>query len=301
MRAEAELGRTGLRIVHVVVTDAFAGVERYVCQLANGLSARGHQIDVIGGQPDRMRSELDQAVAHRPADSLASGTRELVRTRHADVVHVHMTDAEACAFLAHPVDRAPIVASRHFAAERGSTAPRRALARITSRTIMADVAISEHVARTVHGTTTLIPTGVAGRPQAPLDAPVVVMLQRLEPEKVPDTGIRAWAASGLGDRGWRLVVAGSGSLRHDLELLADELGCSASVDFAGQVVDTDALLAGSSILLAPPPSEPFGLSVVEAMSHGLAVVAADGGAHVETVGDAGLLYPPGDTDAAAGR
>ena len=54
-----------------------------------------------------------------------------------------------------------------------------------------------------------------------------------------------------------------------------------------------------SALLAPPPLEPFGLSVVEAMSHGLAVVAAAGGAHVETVGTAGILFPAGDVEAAA--
>ncbi len=77
------------------------------------------------------------------------------------------------------------------------------------------------------------------------------------------------------------------------------MDCRASVGFAGQVADTDGLLAGASVLLAPAPTEPFGLSVVEAMSHGLAVVAAAGGAHVETVGDAGLLFPPGDVDAAA--
>jgi glycosyltransferase involved in cell wall biosynthesis len=246
-----------------------------------------------------MRAELDHDVAHHPAATVASGARELVRARHADVVHVHMTAAEASAYLARPFDRAPIVASRHFAAERGSTPLRRALARISSRPITADVAISEHVSRTAHGATTLIPSGVAGRPQAPLDAPVVVMLQRLESEKVPEIGIRAWAASELGERGWRLVIAGSGSLRPELERLADELGCSSSVEFAGQVADTDALLAGSSILLAPSTIEAFGLSVVEAMSHGLAVVAAAGGAQVETVGDAGILFPPGDVEAAA--
>ena len=35
------------------------------------------------------------------------------------------------------------------------------------------------------------------------------------------------------------------------------------------------------------------------MAHGLAVVAAGGGAHVETVSDDGVLFPPGDVDAAA--
>ena len=61
--------------------------------------------------------------------------------------------------------------------------------------------------------------------------------------------------------------------------------------------DTDRLLSQSSVVLATAPEEPFGLSVVEAMAHGVPVVAADGGAHPETVGDPDLLFPPGDADA----
>ena len=282
-----------------MVTDAFAGVERYVCQVANGLGARGHRVEVVGGAPDRMAAELDPAVVHHPAASLAAGALALVRARGVDLVHAHMTAAEGAAFAAHIVDRAPIVATRHFAAERGSTPLNRAAARVTSRPIVADVAISEFVARSVAGPTTLIPNAVADRPQADLVAPVVVMLQRLDDEKAPDVGLRAWAASGLGGDGWRLVVAGSGILRSALERLAARLGCADSVTFAGQVADTDGLLAGASALLAPAPAEPFGLSVVEAMSHGLPVVAAAGGAHLETVGDAGILFPPGDDAAAA--
>ena len=192
-----------------------------------------------------------------------------------------------------------MVATRHFAAERGSTPVNRILARVTSRHLAADIAISEFVARSVGGPTTLLPNGVPARPQAPLDAPVVVMLQRLDAEKSPDVGLRAWAASGLAGQGWRLVVAGSGILRAELEGLARTFGEPAGITFVGQVGDTDGLLAGASILLAPAPAEPFGLSVVEAMSHGLAVVAAAGGAHLETVGDTGVLFPPGDRDAAA--
>jgi glycosyltransferase involved in cell wall biosynthesis/GT2 family glycosyltransferase len=299
LRAEAALGRTGLRVAHIVVTDNFAGVERYICQVANGLAARGHQVDVIGGAPDRMRAELDHTVVYSPAATLIAGTRALVATRGADVIHVHMTTAEASAYLAHMIDGAPIVATRHFAADRGSSPVRRTLARITTRPIVADIAISEFVGRSVTGTTTLIHNGVAARPQARLESPVVVMLQRLDAEKSPDVGIRAWVRSGLAAHGWHLVVAGSGALRTDMEHLVDRLGCRDSVKFVGQVADTDGLLATASVLLAPAPAEPFGLSVVEAMSHGLAVVAAGGGAHVETVGEAGLLFPTGDVDGAA--
>ena len=299
LRAERALGRTGLRIAHIVVTDNFAGVERYICQVANGLAARGHQIDVIGGTPGRMRAELDRTIGFRPARTLASGTRALVATRGVDIIHVHMTTAEASAYIAHAIDDAPIVATRHFAADRGSSPVRRALARITARSIAVDIAISEFVARTVAGATTLIHNGVADRPQAPLAARVVVMLQRLDDEKAPDVGIRAWVGSGLAELGWRLMVAGSGVLQQEMESLVDRMACRESVEFIGQVTDTDGLLEAASILLAPAPAEPFGLSVVEAMSHGLAVVAANGGAHVETVGEAGLLFPPGDVTAAA--
>ena len=65
----------------MVVTDAFAGVERYVCQVANGLAARGHRVDAIGGDPDRMRAELDdERRPNRPADTLTHGSRALAGT-----------------------------------------------------------------------------------------------------------------------------------------------------------------------------------------------------------------------------
>ena len=301
LRAEAALGRSGLRVAQVVVTDAFAGVERYVCQVANGLAARGHQVDVIGGAPVRMRAELDHTVTHRPAATLAAGTRALVGARGADLVHVHMTSAEASAFLARPFTHAP---------DRGHPALRRRPG-LVARPPGAGPGrrpdpspptspSAEFVAASVPGPTTLIHNGVVGRPQAPLDRPVVVMLQRLDRgeggrRRDPGLGGQRAGRSGLASGGGR-APACSVPTSSDL---ADRLDCRDSVEFAGQVADTDALLAGSSVLLAPAPAEPFGLSVVEAMSHGLAVVAADGGAHGETVGEDGLLFPPGDVDGAA--
>jgi glycosyltransferase involved in cell wall biosynthesis len=292
-------GSSGLTVVHVVVTDVFAGVERYTCQVANELARRGHRVVTVGGDPERMRAELDSSVVSRPAGTVVTAARALVGERGADIVHVHMTAAEAAAWLARPVQRAPIVATRHFARDRGSSAPVRALAQLTSRVLACDIAISEFVAASVSGPSILIPNGVPDRPQAELESPVVVMLQRLNAEKAPAVGIRAWSASGLGARGWRLVIAGDGDLRPSLVDLVGELGVTESISFLGNVADTDRLLTESSVFLAPAPAEPFGLSVVEAMSHGLPVVAARGGGHRETVGDEGFLFEPGDAGAAA--
>jgi glycosyltransferase involved in cell wall biosynthesis len=288
-----------LTIAHVVVTDLFAGVERYICQVANELVDRGHQVVTIGGEQQRMRTEVVQQVRTRSASSLPAAALALVKERNVDIVHVHMTAAEGAAFLARPRQRAPIVATRHFASDRGSSKVARVLAQWTARSIAKDIAISEFVAHRAGGPTVLIPNGTAIQPQAPLRNKTVVMLQRLDVEKAPDLGIRAWAISGLGDRGWRLAIAGTGELAPSLEALASRLGVSQNVTFKGRIVDTDRFLAEASIFLAPAPEEPFGLSVVEAMAHGVPVVAANGGAHAETVADQGVLFPPGDPQSAA--
>ena len=288
-----------LTVAQVVRSDGFAGVERYICQLSNGLAARGHRVVVIGGDPTRMRSELVGGVDHLAATTVARTARALVARRGVDVVHAHMTAAETAAWLAHPVQRVPIVATRHFADDRGSSAPARLVARVVARSIAVDIAISRFVADTVTGPSVLIPNGVPDRQQAPLAAPTVVMLQRLTEEKAPELGLEAWARSGLAARHWRLVVAGRGDRLDSLVAAADRLGVTGSVEFAGLVADTDGLLAGSSIVLATAPREPFGLSVVEAMAHGVPVVAAAGGAHLETVATAGMLFPAGDAAAAA--
>jgi glycosyltransferase involved in cell wall biosynthesis len=267
--------------------------------VANELASRGHRVTTIGGNPPRMREELADGVESRAAHTLTRAAIALARSGKADIVHVHMTAAEGAAWLARPLQPAPLVATRHFARDRGSSAVARALSRVTSRSISRDIAISTFVAGRISGASTLIPNGVPDRSQAELQSTTAVMLQRLNSEKAPEVGIRAWSLSGLGDLGWRLVIAGDGERRPSLSRLVDELGVAGSVEFVGQVTATDDLLDQASIFLAPAPEEPFGLSVVEAMAHGVPVVAAKGGAHLETVGDAGVLFAAGDPAEAA--
>jgi glycosyltransferase involved in cell wall biosynthesis len=292
-------GGPRLAVVQVARSDSFAGVERYICEVSAALALRGHRVAVIGGDPERMRAEMPAEVPHRAASTVGQTALALLALRDVDLVHVHMTAAELAAWLVHPVVRSPIVATRHFASARGNSPATRMVAGWASRSIARDIAISRYVAEGIGGPSELIPNGVAERPQAPLDARVVALLQRLDPEKEADVGLRAWAESGLAEQGWRLVVAGSGELAGELVRLAGDLGVSDSVEFAGWVRDTDAVLAGASILLATAPGEPFGLSVVEAMAHGVPVVAAAGGGHLETVAEAGVLFPPGDAGTAA--
>lgn len=295
------------RVVHVVVSPRFAGVERYLCYTASEQSKRGLEVVVLGGDPSGMKAGLTgTGVEHRAAANPLSGLVELLRLRQVDVLHAHMTNAEVVSALAKPRLRCRLVVTRHFARRRGSTAVAQLTGRVASRSIDRQVAISEYVARHVEGPSDVVLSGVPSvdfEAEPDHDRPFVLVAQRMEPEKDGHLVLRAWAAAGLGSQGWHMVFAGDGRQRCVLERLASDLGVAPSVDFLGFVRDVHQVMDKASIFLASAPREPFGLSVVEAMARGVPVVAAAGGGHLETVGRArpDCLYPPGDVDAAADR
>jgi glycosyltransferase involved in cell wall biosynthesis len=246
-----------------------------------------------------MRAELESAVTHTPAASVGQVWLALAAIGRVELVHAHMTAAEAAAVCCRVSNRAPIVATRHFPLRRGSSIGGRAAGLAISRALTEQIAISRFVAQNVDGNSVVLHNGVASRPQADVRARRVLMMQRLEREKAPEVGVHAWARSGLANRGWHLAIAGYGRLEAPVRRVCAELGVVGSVRLLGNVEDTDSLLADSSILLAPAPAEPFGLAVVEAMAHGVPVVAAAGGGHLETLGPEGLRFPPGDAEIAA--
>ena len=288
-----------MKVLHVVATDAFAGVERYLTYVAPAQVRAGLEVVVLGGEPDRMAAALEgTGVRYAPARPNPRSWARIRRT-DSDVIHAHMTHAELLGVLA--ARGRPVVATRHFARGRGSSLLGRAAAPYIASRLALEVAISGFVADAVGGDVEVVPNAV---PDAPLGAhsdPVVLVAQRLEAEKDTSTALRAWARSGLAEAGWRLVVAGQGAEHSRLARLARDLGVDSSVRIRGFVDDLPAAMAQAGVLLATAPAEPFGLAVAEAMACGLPVVAACGGAHLETVGQVTpeALFPAGDADEAA--
>jgi glycosyltransferase involved in cell wall biosynthesis len=284
-----------------VRSDAFAGVERSIVLSAVALAARGHQVVVIGGSAQAMRREFaSTAVSWLPATSVGQVARQLTTVR-ADIVHAHMTAAELAAVVTRPKLRAPIVATRHFAINRGTSLGGRMVATLIRRSVRTEIAISAFVAAAIDETSVIVPHGLADEPAVTLDNKHVAIIQRLEIEKDTTTALHAWQLSGLAAEGWRLVIAGDGSQRAVLEHLAVTLGIADSVEFLGHVGDVDAVRRDAAVLLATAPGEHFGLSALEAMACGLPVVAARGGAHLELLGadHIALTFAPGDAPDAA--
>ena len=283
-------------------TGKFAGVERHVSELASAQAAAGHRVTIVGGHGDRVRAVSGEAVTVLPGDRLPVALRSLRRlTARPDLVNVHMTAAEVAVGLASWLRGVPVVSTRHFASRRGTRTLAMPAVRLGAHRVDAQIAVSRYVAEHVEGPSTIVLSGVRsdpGRVPAAERRPTVLLAQRLSPEKRTDTAVRAFAASGLAARGWRLQVAGRGALLGSLEELASNLGVGESVEFLGYRADVLELMREASLFLAPRVDEAFGLSVVEAMARGLPVVAAGSGAHLETVGAAegAALYRPGDAE-----
>jgi glycosyltransferase involved in cell wall biosynthesis len=129
------------------------------------------------------------------------------------------------------------------------------------------------------------------------------MLGRIAPWKGQDLFLRAFA-SAFPDGGERAVLVGSAmfgeeSYERELHALAASLGIAERVEFRGFREDVWAELASLDVLVhASVIAEPFGTVVLEGMSAGLAVIAADEGgpASVISDGETGWLFRSRDVD-----
>ncbi|NQZ99738.1 MAG: glycosyltransferase family 4 protein [Myxococcales bacterium] len=133
----------------------------------------------------------------------------------------------------------------------------------------------------------------------------VCYLGRLEPYKQVDVMLRAVAR--LTDRfpDVEVLVIGRGIEQPRLEAVARELGIADRTRFTGFVSDAerDALLESSRVCVCPSTKEGWGLTVIDANSCGVPVVASDVPGLRDSVRDAqtGFLVPDTDVDAFAER
>lgn len=114
---------------------------------------------------------------------------------------------------------------------------------------------------------------------------------RLVPYKRPQVAVRAARLAGV-----RLVVAGDGRA---MDACRAEAG--ADTEFLGAVSDDELRdLYRTTRALVFPGREDFGIVPVEAQACGAPVIALGAGGTLDTVapGITGVLYPPGDDDAA---
>ena len=130
----------------------------------------------------------------------------------------------------------------------------------------------------------------------------VLSVGRLEEEKNPLLLAEALRLLSADGRHWKLTVCGEGPMAGELEQELERLGVADRAEIRGYVAQGDVLgriYRDSHALLHVSWTEGLPQVLLEAFAAGLPTVATDVGGIREAVGDAVLLVPPGDPEAAA--
>jgi glycosyltransferase involved in cell wall biosynthesis len=262
---------------------------------------------------------------------LADSARRLCRVLRADpvdVVHANSVRAGLIASLGRPFHGRPVVWSvRDFVPGSAVGLAVRAVAAVGACRVLANSnAVARDFARwtTLAAKTETIYPGVpaslfACRPGIgdlrddwgmPRPAMVVGCVGQITPWKRIHDAINAFSLLAGKHPAARLVIVGAPKFRPEnleyaeaLRRLVDRLGLGPRVRFCGFQEDIDRMFRSLDVLIHTAEREPFGRVLVEAMAHGIPVVAtADGGIpEIVQDGDSGFLVPLGDTVAMAGR
>lgn len=303
---------------------SIGGVEVFSARLLPDLARRGHEIVVVAGHhqsglPDETdwqgvsvrRFLFHPVLAAGDVGRMTETLLEVARLKRAlqpDLVHLntlgpsvifHLETSRRCS--------APVLLTMHSPvmedAARLDTLYGRALrsaawVNCNSHAVHADLCRRVPEMRERSSVTYYGMDAPALQPSArPREDPVILGFGRLVKDKGFDLAVRAFESVRRRVPRARLVLAGDGAARSELEQLVAALGLSDSVRFVGAMSPEriPALLDAASLVVVPSRwDEPFGLVALEAALMARPVVAARVGGLAEVVepGRTGLLVEP---------
>ena len=305
--------------IHIDTRPDWRGGQNQVLLTLRGLRARGHNVELLalgGGALEKRAIAEGFAIHAIPPRTVRPGgarlLRKIVRARRFDIVHAHDPHGLTIAWLAGAHRRAALVAQRRvanplkgsrIALSRYHAAQRIiAVSRFVAESVIQSGIAAEKVAVVYEGVELPAPAVAGEREQARDNLSVAAneillgCVGYLLPEKGQDALIRAMPAILHEFPNCRLILAGDGPCRRELESVAKKLGVARAVIFAGFVERIADIYRALDIFLFPSLAEPLGTSMLAAMSYGLPVIGVASGGVPEMVTHErnGLLVPAPD-------
>lgn len=313
--------------------------------LAVNIAQRNHEIDVFTtsiNSKDSVKKHANMTVYRYGTNfriehhNMAFNLFRKPIKHHVDIVHVHGGNfiAELAALRHAKREKIPYVLTYHGdAQENYGTFTRRAIVSFYIRHLLnrvlsnADVIISpseyfideSRFLGKYRDKIVVIPNGInlsdfdigyskedcREKLGLPLSGSIILFLGNIVPYKGPDILVKAMARIVKDEPDAKLVFAGKGVLKNELEMLSKRLGVEKNVKFTGFVEDglKPLYYKAADVFCLPSTmsTESFGIVNLEAMACGVPIVASKIGGIPDAVKDGknGLLVQPQDSEALA--
>ena len=324
-----------MRVLLLTDSDVFAGTEQHILTLATALRDAGQEVYVGSpvASPLSVRCGLvgisTIGVNKRGAIDIPAAVlcARQIRKERIDILHVHNARTALIANLAKVlIPSINIVFTQHFIAPSHATRKglRRRLSDLVHKFIASGIDHIVCVSNTTRDALLSRQDPYASIPSCviynginldesaektginlacvraelniPFEARVILVASRLEPEKAVDVAIRAFAHLVVDEPNSLLLIAGHGSQLSELKQITRDLEIGDSVQFIGFRSDIRTLMSLADVFVFTSPVDSFGLTILEAMSTGTPVIAANAGgpAEIITDGETGFLFSAGD-------
>ncbi len=304
----------------VLPVSDLGGVARHVLDVTE-VGVPGYRVAVLcppGPLADRLRAAGAEVTTgpvgpEHGVRSALTATRSAVRALRPAVVHSHLSWADVVTAAATVGSGTALVSTEHGIADddlvyHGTAWRSRvkaALHTVRLRRADAVIAVSDATARSVRarwhpGRSTTVHVVRNGVDPLPRDEPRgpglhVCSIARFAPEKRLDALVRAFASLAATHSDARLTLAGTGREEPSVRRLVNELGLADATDLPGHV-DPGDLLARADVLVQLSVWENCSYSLLDALVHGVGVVATPVGGNPEILPSAALV--PHDEPAA---
>lgn len=305
---------------------SWTGVGRYTVGLTRALARRANvELVLVVAEPDALLADLGQTIVAAGEPFSVTGMRELSRaseSSRADVIH--------CLHFPTPwPTRGPLAVTLHdltpllLDGVMPNPVKRAVYRLLNQRAVRIADAIVCPSSNTARDVTRVFPDArskvavvleaaedFAEGPRAALEGelgrvaagPYVLAMGSTRAHKDLPTLLEAFARIASHHPDLRVLLAGEGP-RGYIDTVGRERGLALQerVSFTGRITDAElrTLYAEAAVFAFPSRYEGFGLPPLEAMALGTPVVAARAASVPEVVGDAALLFEPGDAEAMA--
>lgn len=306
------------------------GISRYLLTLASGLKARGHQVYIASNRGDLVEQFEKEGIIYIPipiktkkeiSPKIFISSLKLckfIREEKIDIIHANTRVTQVLASLLQKRTHKPFISTCHgFFKKRllrkifpcwGVKVI--AISKQVKEHLINDFNVKDSDIRVIHNGIDVEKFGryaICDMRQAKMksglsNGPVVGIVARLSDVKGHRYLIEAMPQVLRQIPDAQLLIVGDGKEKKELLALTKRLGMQKNVYFRPSVNDTRDVLSTMDLFVLPSLKEGLGLSLMEAMASGLAVIGSDIGGIRSLIKDGynGLLVRPADSTALSG-